>query len=198
MNILITGANGFIGMALSKQLSELGHSVIKVVRRSGCIADGVVLQDDDSEAWLKLMSNCDVIVHLSGRSMLSRKEGRDAWNILYGANVVYTSRLVERALVAGIKRIVFVSSIKVNGESTALHDYFSAEDMPRPQDLYARSKLEAEKILLNAASKSHLEVVIIRPPLVYGLGVKGNFRSLINLVKSKMPLPFASRAKTWI
>jgi nucleoside-diphosphate-sugar epimerase len=109
-------------------------------------------------------------------------------------NIVGTKNLAEQAVLAGVKRFIFLSSVKVNGESTGNSDdpkIFTNDDTPNPQDNYAISKFEAEKALWEIASKTNLEVVIVRLPLVYGKSVKGNLKSLIKLINYKIPLPFA-------
>ena len=135
---------------------------------------------------------CDCIVHCAGKAHTMN----DTDNLVayQSANILGTKNLAEQAVLAGVKRFIFLSSVKVNGESTGNFDdpkIFTNNDTPNPQDNYAISKFEAEKVLWEIASKTNLEVVIVRLPLVYGTSVKGNLNRLIKLINSKIPLPFA-------
>lgn len=116
----------------------------------------------------------------------------DSLSAFRSVNVVGTLNLAKLAASAGIKRFVFISTIKVNGEATVLGEPFQADDLPAPKDAYGLSKLEAEQGLKLLAAETGMEVVIIRPPLVYGRGVKGNFGSMIKLVEKEIPLPFGA------
>jgi nucleoside-diphosphate-sugar epimerase len=190
MNILVTGANGFIGKALCAYLLGQDIQVVPVVRRPSDMAGSLVLQDDDHAGWLAALQGCDAVVHLAGQAKVP--DGAEDLSLaLREANVTPTLRLYQRATQASVRRFVFLSSAKVNGEFTAPNDSFNAEDTPVPKDAYAVSKWEAEQQLGVLAKESGPEFVIIRPPLVYGPGVKGNFIALVNWVKKGIPLPLA-------
>ena len=167
---LVTGATGFVGRALCAHARERGWEV-----RAG---------DQRQPDWEGTLQGIDVVVHLAA-AVHSR--GTEA---LYQAvNVDATERLARAAKSAGVRRFVFVSSIKVNGEATPPERPFRAGDPPAPQDGYGRSKWQAEQKL---TALGGMEVVVVRPPLVYGPGVKANFLRLLQLVDTGLPLPFAS------
>jgi nucleoside-diphosphate-sugar epimerase len=190
MKILVTGANGFIGKALCAYLLGQDIQVVPVVRRPSDMAGSLVLQDDDHAGWLAALQGCDAVVHLAGQAKVY--DGAEDLSLaLREANVTPTLRLYQRATQASVRRFVFLSSAKVNGEFTAPNNSFNAEDTPAPKDAYAVSKWEAEQQLGVLAKESGPERVIIRPPLVYGPGVKGNFIVLVNWVKKGIPLPLA-------
>lgn len=190
MKVLVTGANGFIGSALCPYLGALGYEVVPAVRRPyGAVNEQVV---DDEASWQAALVGCDSVIHLAGRAHGTSKQERDGLPAFRAVNVAATVELANRAVAAGVKRFVFMSTIKVNGEETAANCRFKPDDLPAPQDPYAISKWEAEQKLLEIAKKTGLEVVIIRPPLVYGPGVKGNFASLIRWATSGVPLPLGA------
>jgi UDP-glucose 4-epimerase len=166
----VTGATGFIGRALRADLVDNGWQV------TPC--------DQRQPGWERELQGAGVVVHLAG---VAHTRGSDA---LYQAvNVEATERLARAAVHASVRRLVFVSSIKVNGEVTSAERPFRAGDAPDPQDEYGRSKRRAEQLL---AGIGDLEVAVVRPPLVYGPGVRANFLRLLQLVGTRLPLPFAS------
>jgi len=195
MKILITGQNGFIGKALFNLLQQQGHQVRGTVRSWQKIEQGkdiVVVGDVDSTTdWNSSLAGVEVVVHLANRAHILNDRTENPLSIFRQVNVSGTIQLAKQAVKFGVKRFVFVSSIKVNGESTDKHP-FKENDNPNPQNPYAISKLEAEYALHEISAKSSMEIVIIRPPMVYGQGVKGNFERLSRLVESGIPLPFAS------
>jgi nucleoside-diphosphate-sugar epimerase len=146
---------------------------------------------DSTTDWKDPLAGVEVVVHLANRAHVLNEKARDPLAIFREVNVAGTIQLANQAVESGVKRFIFISSIKVNGEQTNKHP-FTKNDKPNPQDPYAISKLEAENALREVGIKSSMEIVIIRPPLVYGEGVKGNFERLTHLVKSGIPLPFAS------
>jgi nucleoside-diphosphate-sugar epimerase len=148
------------------------------------------LNADDDASWLRALQGCDAVVHLAGKPQPDSKV-QDQLLSLREANVIPTLALFKRATQAKVQRFVFLSSAKVNGESTEPSLFFSPEDTPAPKDAYAVSKWEAEQQLCTLARKSGPEIVVIRPPLVYGPGVKGNFAALVRWVKKGIPLPLA-------
>ena len=198
MKILITGQNGFIGKALFNSLQQQKHQVRGTVRNKQKIQktqknkDILVVGNIDSTTdWKDPLTDVEVVIHLANRAHVLNDQVRDPLAIFREVNVAGTIQLAKQAVESGVKRFIFVSSIKVNGEQTSKHP-FTVNDKPNPQDPYAISKLEAENTLRKIAQKSSMEIVIIRPPLVYGQGVKGNFQRLSRLVELGIPLPFSS------
>ncbi len=199
MNILVTGANGFIGQALCPALQRRGHAVRRAVRnrhaasQSGAQEGTVALGNIDEQTdWSSALQGVDAVIHLAARVHVMQESAGDPLAAFRRVNVAGTERLARAAAEAGVKRLVYVSSIKVNGEETALGGKFTENDAPAPQDPYAVSKLEAEQALHRVAAETGLEVVIVRPPLVYGPGVKGNFRQMLKVLEGGVPLPLAA------
>ena len=195
MKILITGQNGFIGKALFNLIQQQKHQVRGTVRnkqKTQKNRDIVLVGNIDSTTdWKDPLTDVEVVIHLANRAHVLNDQVRDPLAIFREVNVAGTIQLAKQAVESGVKRFIFVSSIKVNGEQTSKHP-FTVNDKPNPQDPYAISKLEAENTLRKIAQKSSMEIVIIRPPLVYGQGVKGNFQRLSRLVELGIPLPFSS------
>jgi len=197
-NILITGANGFIGKSLNSYINRLESSgdyeIVNAVRnlnsaseQNNGVAIGEVDQDTD---WQQALSGVDTVVHLAARVHVMKETSADPLQAFRKTNVEGTLALAKQAIQAGVKRFIYLSTIKVSGEKT-LTSPFTANDPVNPSDPYAISKNEAELALLALHQQQLLEVVIIRPPLVYGPGVKGNFSRLIKLLKKQWPLPLA-------
>jgi nucleoside-diphosphate-sugar epimerase len=204
MNILVTGANGFIGRALCKRLLAEGWRVRGAVRSkvgrvalpAGIEAVSIGAIDADTE-WGESLGDIDTVVHLAARVHVMDDAASDPLAAYRQVNVEGTKCLAIAAANAGVKRFVYISSVKVNGEKTEvrgqegeLKEAFSEKDVPAPQDPYAVSKWEAEQVLNDIAGERGLEVVTLRPPLVYGPGVRANFLRLVKLVKLGVPLPF--------
>lgn len=191
MNVLVTGATGFVGRALLGELSAHGHRTIPVVRRITGLAHEVIIPDMHSQTgWRAALTGCDAVVHLAARVHVMRDTAHDPLALYRATNTDPTLNLARQAAQAGVKRFVFVSSVKVNGEG---HDEpYRETDVPAPEDAYAVSKWEAEQGLWRVAEETGLEVVILRPPLVYGPGVKANFRRLIETVARGWPLPLGA------
>jgi nucleoside-diphosphate-sugar epimerase len=196
MKFLITGANGFVGSALCKELSQKGYAVRAAVRsenvRSNDIERTVVGTIDGETDWGKALIGVRVVVHLAARVHVMSDESSDPLAEFRKINVAGTEHLARSAAASGVQRFVYVSSIKVNGEATCAEKKFSELDTPSPQDPYGISKWEAEQALHRVAAETGLEVVIIRPPLVYGAGVKGNFAQMLKVLTKGIPLPLAS------
>lgn len=203
LKVLITGSNGFIGQALASSLQSIAseHStksiaLVKTYRQlpessAGKIADYFAVGDINAQTqWQDALAGVDVVVHLAARVHVMQETNADPLAAFREVNTQGTVNLARQAVAAGVKRFIYLSSIKVNGEYTT-DQPFCAEDKPAPQDPYAISKFEAEQQLLKLGEQTGLEIVIIRPTLVYGAGVKGNFRRLIQLVDKSFPLPFA-------
>lgn len=191
--VLVTGATGFVGRAVCAHLLEEGWRVRAALRReAAAVPAGVEAQvtgDITQASWQRALEGVSAVVHLAAAV---HRGGRQDEALYDAVNCRATGRLAEAAARAGARRFVFMSSIKVNGESTPPERPFRAADKPRPQDPYGRSKLCAERALRQVAQASGLETSVIRPPLVYGPGVRANFLRLVRLVDSRLPLPFAS------
>ena len=189
--VMVTGANGFVASVLSPLLLEKGFAVRGVTRTIHQeIADNYVIGEINSKSdWSAALENVDAVVHLAARVHVMNEKSEDPLAAFRKVNLEGTRRLAEQAAAAGVKRFIFISSIKVNGEQT--DDLpFRAKDKAAPEDAYGVSKLEAERALQSICEKSGMEWVVIRPPLVYGPGVKGNFARLAKLVAKGVPLPF--------
>ncbi len=193
MTILLTGASGFLGKAVLGSAKQRGLKV-RPVFRSLASANGhsgvALVPGLDGEAdWTEALHGVNVVIHAAARSHVMREESLDTLTDYRRVNVQGTSNLARQAAASGVRRFVFISSIKVNGEATVPGRPFTAEDVPAPEDAYGISKAEAETELRRIAHQTGMEVTIIRPPLVYGPGVKGNFSSLMNWVRRGLPLP---------
>lgn len=170
MKILVTGANGFIGSALCPYLNSIGHEVVPAVRRSNGLRNERIVHDKTS--WKDALKGCESIIHLAARAHIMHDQELDPLRSFRLTNVDTTRDLANLAVEAGVRRFIFISTIKVNGEETLPGQSFKPNDLPAPQDAYAISKREAEQALIEISEKTGLEVVIIRPPLVYGSGVR--------------------------
>lgn len=188
-SILVTGANGFVGAALCRTLNDRGRQVRAAVRRGAGAGQVNVGDLGPATDWRPALDGCKVVIHLAARVHVMSDASEDPLAAYREVNVDATLNLARQALQQGVTRFVFVSSVKVNGEAT-FGRAFSAADVPMPCDPYGQSKLEAERVLQEFGNSSGLEVVIVRPPLVYGPGVKANFHNLLRLVKLGVPLPF--------
>lgn len=195
-NILLTGASGFVGRAVLERLLENESLKASVALRSAngfdrCAAH-VVGDFSNTTDWSAALCNQQVVIHAAARAHIMNDEVADPLVEYRRVNVEGTLNLARQAAAAGVKRFIFISSIKVNGEQTPLGQPFIADDTPAPEDAYGISKWEAEQGLQQLSSETGMEVVIIRPPLVYGPGVKGNFASMIKLVSTGLPLPLGT------
>jgi nucleoside-diphosphate-sugar epimerase len=191
MKVLVTGANGFVGKALCRYLLQQGIQVVAAVRRPVDLPGMVVLSANDELGWHQALQDCDAVVHLAGQSQLQTNH-QDSLLAFRDCNVEPSVALARRAVAARVRRYIFLSTAKVNGEQTGPNSAYAAGDPPAPEGAYAQSKLEAEQALRAIALETGLELVVIRPPLVYGPGVKGNFASMVSLVKRGVPLPLGS------
>jgi nucleoside-diphosphate-sugar epimerase len=192
---LVTGANGFIGREMCSELLQAGHEVHGAIRRSVALQDGVepvcVGEIDAETDWTAALAGVDVIIHLAAHVHVM-KENTQSHKYFQRVNVDGTVQLARSAVVAGVRRMVFLSSIGVNGTHTIGDHKFAESDTPSPQGEYANSKWKAEQALMQIAADSGLEVVIIRSPLIYGLNAPGNFAYLIRVLGSNIPLPFGA------
>jgi nucleoside-diphosphate-sugar epimerase len=187
MRVLITGATGFVGATAVKTLLAKGHALRAALRapHEGLPCESVVVGEIQPDTdWGCSLEGVDAVVHLAARVHVMRDHAAGALQFRR-INAEGTLRLARAAKAAGVKRFVFISSIKVNGEATTGRS-FCADDEPHPSDAYARSKLLAERGLLEIAG---IETVIIRPPLVYGPGAKGNLARFCRLARSGWPVP---------
>jgi len=200
MKILVTGASGFVGRALVAQLERVESlSVRAAVRRVPTDgphgADTVQVGDLGAATdWRAALRDCDVVVHAAARVHAMQETASDPLALYRAVNLDGTLALAQQAADAGARRFVFLSTIKVNGEATQPGRPFRWDDVPAPRDPYGISKAEAEDALRTFAVRSGLEVVIIRPVLVYGPGVKANFRTMLRWVQRGVPLPLARAA----
>lgn len=193
--ILVTGAGGFVGRALCAALRQDKLPCIAAVRRAeggNGIAEEIAVGDLGPDTdWQAALQGIDCVVHLAARTHVLDDRSPDPLAEYRRINVAVTRKLAQQAARSGVRRFVFLSSVKVNGESTTSQP-FSERDEPRPEDAYGISKREAEEVLRTIGSETGMEIVILRPPLVYGPGVKGNFLRLLNAVARGVPLPLAS------
>ena len=191
MKILITGANGFIGTHLCSELSNRNISFRATARNANenAYADFMGCDLETTESLNQLMDGCDIVIHLAGRAHTTSDNSQEKYRV---ANELVTQRLANAAKQNGITRFVYLSSIKVNGESSNPGLPIRQSDTPHPLDDYGRSKLAAELALQAICHDNSMEYVIIRPTLVYGQGVKANFSALITAVKRGLPLPIAT------
>ncbi|MSP27778.1 MAG: SDR family oxidoreductase [Methylococcales bacterium] len=194
-SVLITGANGFVGSELSTQAAFhfLVTGAVRSVQAFPANTNTVLIDAIDGNTdWHDALQNVNVVVHLAARVHVMNDDSVDPLAEFRKVNVDGSLNLAKQAAQAGVQRFVFISSIKVNGESTELGQPFHAADAPQPMDAYGVSKREAEDALRQLARDTSMEVVIIRPPLVYGAGVKANFRSMMRWLDKGVPLPLGA------
>lgn len=197
--ILVTGANGFVGKAVCAELAARGFEVTAAVRAASAagaananramqiVSVGNIGADTD---WSAALSGCSSVIHLAARAHILNDTVADPLLAFRETNVAGSLQLLRCAVRAGVKRFVFVSSVGVNGNTNTRP--FTESDMPLPAEAYAVSKLEAEQALTREAAASGIELVIVRPPLVYGPECPGNFLRLLKLLSSGLPLPFGA------
>jgi nucleoside-diphosphate-sugar epimerase len=197
--ILITGATGFIGQALLQRLlaENAGHELQVAARRNGTSFPAgtrtVPVGDLGSATdWRAALAGIDTVIHAAGRAHVTGHQGSGLTDEFLEVNVNGTLNLARQAGRAGIRRFIFISSIKVNGEETRPGKPFTAEDSPAPADPYGISKFQAETGLRRLGEEYRMEVVIIRPPLVYGPGVKANFLMMMQWLHRRIPLPLGA------
>ena len=196
--ILITGASGFVGRAVCKRLREDGdHELAGTTRGSNSEAgpEGVpmycVPEIGPSTDWAQAVSNADIVIHLAARVHIMKEKSLNPFAAFHQVNSEGTRALATQAATAGVKRFIFISTVKVAGE-TSPNNGFTEIDRCRPKGGYGISKWEAEQVLSDIAKTTAMEVVILRPPLIYGPGVKGNFKALFSAVQSGVILPIGA------
>jgi nucleoside-diphosphate-sugar epimerase len=192
-NVLVTGATGFVGRTLCPVIQASTHHLRAAVRYADscavedrCTIDGI----SGSTDWGIGLEGVDVVIHLAARVHVMKADDAGAMDAFLEVNLHGTEQLARQAAAKGVKRFIYLSSIKVNGECTQ-GQAFNEHSIPSPHDAYAISKYRAEQALQRVAAETGIEVVILRPPLIYGPGVKANFYNLLKLVDSGLPLPFA-------
>lgn len=195
-DLLITGADGFIGRSLTLAAATRGWTVRAATRSGGAVvgsAADLMVGDLGSDLdWSVALAGCDTVVHLAARVHVMEDQGEAGRQAFWRINVEATERLARAAANAGVRRLVFVSTVKVLGEGC--ERAYTDDDPPAPMDHYAQSKADAEQKLLAIGKETGLEVVILRPPLVYGPGVKANFLSMMKSIRRGWPLPLGALA----
>jgi nucleoside-diphosphate-sugar epimerase len=195
MMVLLTGASGFVGTEVLRVAQSRGIPIRPVFRSKEFISElGTVtissLASDTN--WRVAVSNVDVVIHCAARVHIMDDQEANPLKAFREVNVQGTLNLARQSAEAGVKRFIFISSVKVNGEATQPGRSFNADDIAAPEDAYGISKAEAEAGLRLLSDQTGMEVVIIRPPLVYGLGVKGNFSSILSWIARGLPLPLGA------
>ncbi|TVT58066.1 MAG: SDR family oxidoreductase [Sedimenticola thiotaurini] len=198
MRILLTGATGFIGRGLLERVTTLGNlELAAAVRKSEVVLPEAVEKfqvtglEPDTD-WRKVVRGIDTVIHSAARVHVMKEVATDPLSEFRRINVDGTLNFARQAVEAGLRRFIFISSIKVNGESTIAGIPYFADAQPMPTDSYGISKMEAEQGLRALAEETGLEVVIIRPTLVYGPGVKANFFNMMRWLQKGVPLPFGA------
>lgn len=196
VRILVTGATGFLGSRIVEGLSRRPeHQLSCAVRSKVSFANCRSVNVGDLSAhtdWAKAVERQEVVIHAAARAHIMKDDAVSPLTEYRKVNVDGTLNLARQAAEMGVRRFIFISSIKVNGEQTGEGGAFTADQPPAPEDAYGISKLEAEQALQALAVETGMEVVIIRPPLVYGPGVKGNFATMIKLLDKGLPLPLGA------
>ena len=192
MTMLVTGANGFLGRALCSVLEHSDHQLIRTVRSSTTPWEVSVGDVNEHTEWDQFLdSGVDVVVHLAGQQVFGDGKATDGkTNLFYQTNALGTKNLAHKCALYGVKRFVFVSTLKVLGEGK--DEPYRNSNLVVPFNAYAISKWEAEQILWQIAAETGMEVVVLRPPLVYGPGVKGNFLRLMQAIDKRRPLPLGA------
>jgi len=193
--VMVTGVTGFVGPTLCDLLARSGYVVRAAVRNDrpvpACISEKAVVGDiATSTDWQAALRGVDVVIHIAARAHVLHETGANS-DLYIETNTRGTERLANASAEAGIRRFVYMSSVKVNGEVTTDHAY-TAYDDPRPRDAYGTSKWLAEKHLMEIAARTGMEAVIVRSPLVYGPGVRANFLRLLRWVDRELPLPLGA------
>ncbi|CCG41705.1 NAD-dependent epimerase/dehydratase family protein [Magnetospirillum molischianum] len=191
MKIVVTGANGFVGRPLCVSLAEAGHDIIAAVRSHALLPEGIERRSvaglSAATDWRAALTGAEAVIHLAARVHVMTESSVDPLADFRAANVAGTLALAEQSVAAGVRHLVFLSSIKANGEETEKTPF--GPETAAPVDPYGISKYEAEVGLAALAARTGLAVTVLRPPLVHGPGVKGNLRRLIGAIDRGLPLP---------
>ena len=196
-NVLVTGANGFIGNSIVNKLASLNDFKVRVaIRKKNSIFPAKVevfenLDISKKIDWTRILEKIHIVIHCAARAHIMKDKSKDPILDFRKVNTEGTLNLAHQAELLGVKRFIFLSSVGVNGEKT-INNPFKADDVPHPYSPYAQSKMEAEVGLMEISKKKKMSVVIIRPPLVYGQDAPGNFGSLLRIVKKQIPLPLGA------
>jgi nucleoside-diphosphate-sugar epimerase len=194
--VLVSGSNGFVGKPLCGELLRQGHSVHAAVRSANVQVANIetvsVGELNGETDWTIALRCVDIVIHLSARVHVMKDRAANPLAEFRKVNVEGTLNLARQSVEAGVRRFIFISSVKVNGEGTLPGHPYTSKDQPAPVDAYGTSKREAEDGLLQLASETAMEVVIIRPPLIYGPGVKANFQSMMYWLSKGIPLPLGA------
>ncbi|MEZ5707406.1 MAG: SDR family oxidoreductase [Burkholderiaceae bacterium] len=192
MRVAVTGANGFVGRAVCKALTASKHTVRPLIRHPDEVAWPEAMSVGAIDArtdWKEALSGIDCVVHCAARVHVMEETEADPLAAFRAVNVLGTRHLAQEAARSGVKRFIFLSTLKVHGESTRPGHPFRVSDPACPSDPYGLSKWEGEQAVMAVAQHSHMACVVIRPPLVYGPGVKANFARLLKVVSQGIPLP---------
>lgn len=196
VRILLSGGSGFVGGGVLQGLLRAQHEVLLAVRRPlavhAALQQHVFAGFEAATDWQPVLRGVDALIHAAARVHVRRERAGDPWHAYRRINVEGTLQLARQAALAGVRRFVFLSSVKVHGEASVPGRPFQADGPVQPLGAYALSKLEAEQGLFALAAETGMQVVIIRPPLVYGPGVKANFRSLMDCLARGIPLPLGA------
>jgi nucleoside-diphosphate-sugar epimerase len=200
MRICLTGSTGFVGKKLCNYLLKNYHQILAPIRNKNL---KILPQQKNlnfihienrgiNKSYSQSLNKVDVVIHCAARSHIMKENKNDCLQLYREVNVYDTLNLAKQAASHGVRRFIFLSSVKVNGERTLTSKSFKHDDIAKPEDPYGISKFEAEEALRSLSNKTGMELVIIRAPLVYGEEVKGNFLRLLNLCNKDIPLPFAN------
>lgn len=192
--VLVTGASGFIGTALCRHLVRQGRRVVGVVRRQQAklpagVERRVVADIGLATDWNGLLGDVDTVIHLAARVHVMREQAVSPLYAFRYVNTYGTRKLAKAAVAQGVRRMIYISSVKALGDGRPDGAPYRDDDAPSPTDAYGLSKLEGERILEEVGGGGRIETVVLRPPLVYGPGVRGNFRALMKLCDTPLPLP---------
>lgn len=196
-SVVVTGASGFVGQAVAQALLAQGGSLVCPSRRplgwqAARLQNPLIAGLAPDTDWSACLSDAEIVIHCAARVHVMQESAPDPLALFRQVNVDGTLNLARQAAAAGVRQFVFLSSVKVNGEATPPGQPFTEASPPQPQDAYGISKLEAETALLALGLQTGMAITIIRPPLVYGPGVKANFLSMLHWLKKGVPLPLAS------
>lgn len=195
--VLITGASGFVGQALTAHMLELGYHLVCPTRQPlntqhANMQNPLIPGMDAQTDWTDHLHQAGAVIHCAARVHVMHETAGDPLSLFRALNVDASVNLAKQAAAAGVKHFIYLSSVKVNGERSTPGHPLSEEDIAATHDPYGMSKYEAERALLALAKKTSMAITIVRPPLIYGPGVKANFRSMMQAVKRRIPLPLAS------